>query len=120
MRRLKPNAAEDESLPVMVPRNDKAAVPISHERVRRLRKHLVAALSSLRTMKNPKHSVSPLGSEPEGFADRVARAACSLCKGWCCGNGADDGYLDEATMARVRRARFALDARAGHCQVEAF
>jgi hypothetical protein len=35
-------AADDDSLPVMVPRNDKAAVPISPERVRRLRKHLVA------------------------------------------------------------------------------
>ena len=31
-------AADDDSLPVMVPRNDKAAVPISLERVRRLRK----------------------------------------------------------------------------------
>ena len=30
-------AADDDSLPVMVPRNDKAAVPISLERVRRLR-----------------------------------------------------------------------------------
>jgi hypothetical protein len=28
-------AADDDSLPVMVPRNDKAAVPISLERVRR-------------------------------------------------------------------------------------
>jgi hypothetical protein len=113
MRRLKLNAdGEDDSLPVMVPRNDKAAVPISHDRVKRLRKHLVVALRSVRTIKTPKHSVSPLRSEPEGFAGRVARAACSLCKGWCCGNGADDGFLDEGTMARVRRARLALDARA--------
>jgi hypothetical protein len=33
--------ADDDSLPVIVPRNDKAAVPIAPERVRRLRKHLV-------------------------------------------------------------------------------
>ena len=104
-------AADDDSLPVMVPRNDKAAVPISLERVRRLRKHLVVALRALRT-KNPKHSVSPLRPEPEGFAGRVARAACSLCKGWCCRNGADHAFLDEETMARVRRARLTLDTRA--------
>jgi hypothetical protein len=103
--------AEDDSLPVMVPRNDKAPVSTSPERVRRLRKHLVMALRALRTMKNPKHSVSPLRPEPEGFDGRVVRTACSLCKGWCCRNGADDAFLDEATMARVRGARLALDAR---------
>ena len=105
-------AADDDSLPVMVPRNDKAAVPISLERVRRLRKHLVVTLRSLRTAKNPEHSVSPLRPEPEGFAARVARTACSLCTGWCCRNGEDNAFLDEATMARVRCARSALDMRA--------
>src|SRR5215467_15455487 len=113
MRRLKLNAdAEDDSFPVMVPRNDKAVVPTSNERVKRLRKHLVMALRALRTMKNPKHSVSPVRPEPDGFAGRVARAACSLCKGWCCRNGADHAFLDEITMARVCRARLTLDARA--------
>ena len=96
----------------MVPRNDKAAVPISLERVRRLRKHLVVTLRSLRTAKNPEHSVSPLRPEPEGFAARVARTACSLCKGWCCTNGDDHAFLDQATIARVRRARLPLDGRA--------
>jgi hypothetical protein len=104
--------ADDDSLPVMVPRNDKAAVPISPERVRRLRKHLVVALRALRMIKNPKYSVSPLRLEPEGFAARVARTACSLCKGSCCRNGEDHAFLDEGTMARVRRAKSALDVRA--------
>ena len=113
MRRQNFNAdADHDSLPVMVPRNDKAAVPTSPERVRRLRKHLVVALRALRTMNNPEHSVSSLRPEPEGFVGRVARAACSLCKGWCCRNGEDDAFLDEGTMARVRRARSALDVRA--------
>ena len=68
MRRLKLNVdAEDQSFPVMVPRNDKAVVPTSNERVRRLRKHLVVALRALRTMKNPKRPVSPLRPEPEGL-----------------------------------------------------
>jgi hypothetical protein len=104
-------AADDDSLPVMVPRNDKAAVPMSPERVRRLRKHLGVLLRALRTMSKPEHSVSPLLPEPEGFAGRVARTACSLCKGSCCENGKDHAFLDEGTMARVRRAT-ALDGRA--------
>jgi hypothetical protein len=105
-------SADDDSLPVMVPRNDMALVPISPERVRRLRKHLVVTLRSLRTTKNPEHSASPVRPEPEGFAARVARAACSLCKGWCCRNGEDNAFLDETTMGRVRCARSALDVRA--------
>jgi hypothetical protein len=99
---------DDESLPVMVPRSDKALAPISAARVRRLREHLSAALH---TMKDPKCSASPLRPEPEGFAARVARVACSLCKGWCCRNGGDDGFLDDRTIARVRVARPDLDER---------
>jgi hypothetical protein len=104
-------AADDDSLPVIIPRNDKAVVPISPERVRRLRKHLVLTLRALRTMKGPEHSVSPLRPEPEGFAGHVARTACSLCKGWCCRNGEDHAFLDEGTIARVRCASLALDVR---------
>ena len=105
-------SADDDSLPVMVPRNDKTAVPISRERVRRLRKHLIVILRELRMIKDPQHSVSPLRPEPEGFAARVTRTACSLCKGWCCTNGADHAYLDQGTISRVRRARLPLDVRA--------
>ncbi len=104
--------ADDDSMPVIVPRNDKAVVPISPERVRRLRKHLVVTLRALRKMKNPDHSVSPLRPEPEGFAGHVARTACSLCKGWCCNNGEDHAFLDETTIARVHCARSALHVRA--------
>jgi hypothetical protein len=42
MRRHKFKAiADDDTLPVMVPRNDKASVPIPRERVRTLCKHLI-------------------------------------------------------------------------------
>ena len=105
-------AADDDSLPVIVPKNDKAAIPISPERVRRLRKHLVVTLRALRRMKRPEYSVSPLRPEPAGFAGRVARTACSLCKGWCCKNGDDQAFLDETTLARVCSARPALDLAA--------
>jgi hypothetical protein len=109
MRRHSFKALAGDSLPVMVPRNDKAAVPISRERVRRLRKHLMVTLGGLRMMKDSQHSVSPLRPEPEGFAARVARTACSLCKGWCCPNGDDHAFFDQETIARVRRARLPLD-----------
>ena len=112
MRRHSFKALADDSLPVMVPRNDKAAVPISRERVRRLRKHLIVTLRALRMMKDSEHSVSLLRPEPEGFVARVARTACSLCKGWCCTNGDDHAFLDQATIARVRRARLPRDIRA--------
>jgi hypothetical protein len=112
MRRRSFKALAGDSLPVMVPRNDKAAVPISRERVRRLRKHLIVTLRGLWMMKDSQHSVSPLRPEPEGFAARVACTACSLCKEWCCTNGDDHAFLDQATIARVRRARLPLDGRA--------
>jgi hypothetical protein len=113
MRRQNFNgAAEDDSLPVMVPRNDRATVSISPARVRRLHEHLVEALRPLRTMTNPQHPASPLRPEPQGFAARVAHTACSLCKGWCCRNGEDHGFLDERTIARVRRAGLAVDVSA--------
>ena len=71
-------AADDDSLPVIIPRNDKAVVPISPERVRRLRKHLVLTLRALRTMKGPEHSVSPLkvhkaALDPEAAWGKFAR-----------------------------------------------
>jgi hypothetical protein len=97
---------------LMVPLNRKALVPTSPERVRRLRKHLVASLRAMRTMRNPERSASPLRPEPDGFVGHVARTACSVCKGWCCKSGGDHAYLDERSMVRVRRAREELDARA--------
>ncbi|MGA3004538.1 MAG: hypothetical protein ABSE20_22715 [Acetobacteraceae bacterium] len=88
---------DDEALPVMVPRNDKALVGMSANRVQRLRSHLV----SLMTRMKADATGSPPRPAPEGFAARVARTACSLCRGWCCRNGADDAFLDEPTLAHA-------------------
>jgi hypothetical protein len=96
--------ADDDSQPVMVPRNDKALVAIPPERVRRLREHLIKALRELRTAKHWEWISLPLRTDPTGFAARVAHVACSLCKGWCCQNGNDDAFLDDRTLARVRIA----------------
>jgi hypothetical protein len=104
---------EDDPLPVMVPRSDRVLVHTPPERVRRLRKHLIVTLRALRTLKGTsKRKVSPAHPEPGGFAARVAGTACGLCKGRCCKNGADDAFLDEPTLLRVRHARPALNARA--------
>jgi hypothetical protein len=96
---------DDDSQPVMVPRSDKALVAVSPERVRRLREHLIKTLRELRVAKHLEHVASPMRPEPTGFAARVARTACSLCKGWCCRNGDDDAFLDDRTLARVRLVR---------------
>ena len=97
---------------VTVPLSSRGLVPMEPERVRRLRKHLVQSLRAMRTMKRPAQSASPMRPEPEGFAGDVARAACTLCRGWCCKGGGDHGYLDERVMVRVRQAQPELDARA--------
>jgi hypothetical protein len=97
--------ADDDSQPVMVPRSDKTLAAISPERVRRLREHMIKTLRELRAAKHLEQFASPVRPEPAGFAARVARTACSLCKGWCCRNGGDDAFLDDQTLARVRLAR---------------
>jgi hypothetical protein len=88
---------DDEALPVIVPRNDRPLVQTSPERIRRLRAHLGRLFLSMRRAE----PASMVRAGPEGFAARVANAACSLCRGWCCFNGQDDAFLDEATLARV-------------------
>ena len=103
------DVGDDDSQPVMVPRSDRTLAATSPERARRLRKHLVM---TLRKMKGRAHPVSPLRPEPVGFAARVAHAACSLCKGWCCKGGGDHAFLDGPTIARVRSERPELDTHA--------
>ena len=95
-----------------VPLNTRNLVPRDPERVRRLRKHLIDSLRAMRTMKRPLESASPLRPEPDGFIGAVARAACTLCRGFCCKGGGEHGYLDERVMVRVRQARPELEARA--------
>ena len=97
---------------VTVPLNRRVLVPTPPERVRRIREHLVRSLRDLRTMKRADRYASPLRPEPAGFAGMVARAACTLCSGFCCKGGGEHAYLDERDMARVRQARPELEARA--------
>jgi hypothetical protein len=104
--------ADDDSLPVIVPRNDKRLVAVSPERVQRLREHLIKELAYLQTRKNLDRFATPERPGPIGFAGKVARSACSLCKGQCCRNGDDDAFLEDRTLARVRLAMPELKDRA--------
>ena len=100
--RIQPDC-DDDSQPVIVPRNDKPLVAVKPDRAHRLREHLIKVIRELRTEKRWARSAQP--AEPTGFPARVAQAACSLCKGFCCRNGDDDGYLDDRTLARVLAPR---------------
>jgi hypothetical protein len=93
---------DDDCLPVMVPRSDKRLVPLTPERVERLRQHLREALLDLGKARRLDRFAAPVSPEPAGFPAIVARVACSLCKGWCCRNGGDEAFLDDRTLARLR------------------
>ena len=100
----RPLTIDDDSQPVMVPRNDKPLAPITTARVRRLREHLIGILRDMRKARHLQHFVSPRRQPPTGFHVIVARTACSLCRGHCCRNGGDDAFLDDSALARVRLA----------------
>src|SRR6201999_1572203 len=82
------------------------------ERVRRLREHLTGILQDLRKARHLERFALPVRSAPDGFSAAAARAACSLCKGWCCRNGDDDEFLDDRGLARVRLANPEMSGRA--------
>jgi hypothetical protein len=103
---------DDDSQPVMVPRNDKGLVAMPPERVQRLREYLIKELADLRKVKHLECFASPVRPAPTRFAARVAQTACSLCKGFCCRKGDDDAFLDDRTLARVRLARPGMTERA--------
>jgi hypothetical protein len=94
--------AKTDAVPVHVPRNTKHLIPVTPDRVRRLREHLIRTIREARVLKQ---IASPLPTEPKGFAARVARVACSTCRGWCCRKGADDAFLDDQTISRIRCGR---------------
>lgn len=109
MRRAMP---EHDSLPVMVPRNEKRLAPVLPDRVRRLEMHLRECLDDLAKVKRSSRPGRAPPPQPEGFAAVVASAACSLCKGHCCRNGDDTGFLDVGTIARIRREHPAMTEQA--------
>jgi hypothetical protein len=98
----------DDPHPLIVPRNDRKLVPVAPARIRKLKRHLIEALRAAPPKAGPADTPPPL----TGFTARVAQAACTLCRGWCCRNGGEHAYLDERTIARLCRATPGLGARA--------
>ena len=82
----------------------------SSYRVRALKRHLVESMRELREAKHPERLIQKRTAQPEGFAADVVRAGCTQCQGHCCRGGGEHAYLDDRTMARVRRDNPVLDA----------
>lgn len=95
------HAIDEDALPVMVPRSEKRLVAMPADRIQRLHAHITKTLDELRQGDAP----APMRPEPAGFAIEVVRAACTLCRGWCCRNGGDDAFLDAPTLARIHHAQ---------------
>ncbi len=97
---------------VTVPLLHEVLEPPSPGRVRLLKRHLIASLRALRVAKRPEKLIQPPTREPTGFTAIVMNAGCATCLGHCCKGGGEHAYIDERTMARVRRDHPDLDARA--------
>ena len=97
---------------VSVPLLNETLAPPPPERVRALKRHLVRSLRDLRIARRPERLIQTATPEPAGFAAAVVRTGCATCLGHCCSGGGEHAYIDERTMARVRRDNPGLDARA--------
>jgi hypothetical protein len=97
---------------VTVPLLQETLEPPPPTRVRALKRHLVQSLRDLRIAKRPERLVQRTTPEPAGFTGAVVQTGCATCQGHCCKGGGDHAYIDERTMARVRRDNPGLDARA--------
>jgi hypothetical protein len=97
---------------VTVPLLNDTLEPPPPARVRAFKRHLIQALRDLRIAKRPDRLRQRATPEPSGFTAAVLQAGCATCQGHCCKGGGDHAYIDERTMARVRRDNPELDARA--------
>jgi hypothetical protein len=97
---------------VTVPALNETLEAPPRDRVRALKQHLVRSLRDLRAARRPDKLIQRTTPEPTGFAATVLAAGCATCQGHCCKGGGEHAYIDERTMARVRRDNPDLDARA--------
>jgi hypothetical protein len=102
--------APDSLVEITVPYQNRPLEPPSPERVRRLRRHLLESLHDLRAAERPDRLVQPRAPKPSEDVAAVLRAGCAACQGHCCLGGGEHAWLDERTMARVRRERPELNA----------
>src|SRR5579871_5782859 len=96
---------------LVVPHQDRTLTPPSRERIRRFRRHLIECLRDLRKAKRPDRLIQKPVPSPAEEAVPTLQAGCAACRGFCCLGGEDHAYLDERTMAQVRRDRPELTER---------
>jgi len=103
--------ADPPTYTMTVPLLRETLAPPPADRVRALKKHLIQSLRDLRVARRPEKLIQAPVPEPEGFAAAVLAEGCAQCRGQCCRGGGEHAYIDDRTMARVRRDHPDLDAR---------
>jgi hypothetical protein len=101
-----------EPVLVTVPLLNETMEPPPPHRIRALKRHLIESLRALRVARRSERLIQKSTPEPTGFTAAVLAAGCATCRGHCCKGGGDHAYIDERTMARVRRDNPEHDARA--------
>jgi len=93
----------DSFVTVLVPTNSRRIVPLSDGRRVELRDHLIHLLDVASAGDEPSESgqgsfESPAPDMEEGLA--VLAQACATCRGYCCLDGQNHGYLTRETLRR--------------------
>ena len=102
--------AMPEPIAIIVPLLNESLEPPPPARIRALKKHLIQSLRDLRRARRPEKLIQTSAPAPIGFTAEVLNAGCATCQGHCCKGGGEHAYIDERTMARVRRDYPDLDA----------
>jgi hypothetical protein len=88
---------------VTVPLLEETLEAPPRHRVRAFKAHLIQSLRALRAARRPGKLIQRSTPRPTGFTATVLAAGCATCRGHCCKGGGEHAYIDERTMARVRR-----------------
>jgi hypothetical protein len=101
-----------DPVPVTVPLLEETLEAPPRDRVRAFKAHLIQSLRALRATRRPDKLIQRSTPRPTGFTATVLAAGCATCRGHCCKGGGEHAYIDERTMARVRRDNPEHDASA--------
>jgi hypothetical protein len=88
---------------VTVPLLEETPEAPPRHRIRAFKAHLIQSLRALRAARRPGKLIQRSTPRPTGFTATVLAAGCATCRGQCCKGGGEHAYIDERTMARVRR-----------------
>lgn len=97
---------------IEVPGQREALAPPPAERVRALKRHLIASFRDLVAARRKDRLIQKRAAAPDGPHGSAVAGACAHCAGSCCMAGGTHAFIDERTLARVCAERPALGARA--------